>query len=74
MKIKWTTEFPKQEGNYWFWGYRCYKCEPEWMVLKVRKCANGFVYMAEGQFMYKSEVEEPHFAPITLPDFPELKP
>ena len=80
MKIKWTTKFPNKEGNYWFYGYRygkisCgQKCEPEWMIVMVRKCASGFLFMANGEFLYKNEVEEAHFAPIELPEFPELKP
>jgi hypothetical protein len=78
MKVKWTTEFPVKEGNYWFYGYRYGKvscgqeCEPEWMVVRVRKCANGLLYIADGQFMYKSEVEDAHFAPLELPEFPKL--
>ena len=78
MAIEWTTEFPKEVGNYWFYGYRYGKvscdqaCEPEWMIVKVRKCANGLLYEAKGQFMYESEVEEAHFAPVDLPDFPKL--
>ena len=83
MKLKWSTKFPKKEGNYWFYGYRYGKHwgvgqgasvnKPEWMVLTVRKCANGLLYMADGQFMFESEVEEAHFAPFELPEFPELK-
>lgn len=75
----WSTKFPEKEGDYWFYGYRygkisCgTKCEPEWMHLKVRKCANGFLYMADGQFMYKQEVEEPHFIEIEFPETPKLK-
>ena len=76
---KWTTKFPKKEGDYWFYGYRYGKvscghpCKPEWMRVKVRKCANGWLYIAEGQFMNHTEVEEPHFLPIEYPEPPELK-
>ena len=80
MKLKWSTKFPTKEGNYWFYGYRYGKvscgfpCEPEWMVVKVRPCANGLLFMAEGQCMYEKEVEEAHFAPLELPEFPKLNP
>jgi len=83
MKLKWSTKFPKKEGNYWFYGYRygkwfdrekTIKQEPEWMIVKIRKCANGFLNIAEGQFMYEKEVEEAHFAPFEPPEFPELNP
>ena len=78
--MKWSKKFPKKVGNYWFYGYRYGKVscrvesKPEWMIVKVRNCANGLLYQADGQFMYESEVEEAHFAPLELPDFPELKP
>ena len=80
MKLKWSTKFPKKAGNYWFYGYRygkisCgQKCEPEWMIVKVRKCSNGFLHMANGQFFHERELEEAHFAPFELPEFPKLKP
>lgn len=75
---KWSTKFPTEEGLYWFYGYRygkisCgFKCEPELMCLKVAKCSNGFLYVADGNFMYKSEVEEPHFIKAELPELPKL--
>ena len=75
----WFTKFPTEEGLYWFYGYRYGKrscgsaCEPELMLLRVMKCANGFLYNAEGQFMYESEVEEAHFQKIDIPEFPRLK-
>jgi hypothetical protein len=77
-QLKWSTEFPKKEGDYWFYGYRYGKiscgqpCEPEWMIVKVRKCANGVLHVANGQFMHTSEVEEAHFAKLELPEFPKL--
>ena len=76
--MKWTKKFPKKEGDYWFYGYRYGKVscghptEPEMMRLQVRKCANGFMYTAEGQFMYEKEVEEAHFCPIEYPELPEI--
>jgi hypothetical protein len=76
--LRWTKSFPKKEGDYWFYGYRygkisCgQKCEPEWMIVRVRKCVNGLLYTADGQFMHEGEVEEAHFAPLELPEFPKL--
>lgn len=80
MKSKWSTKFPTKEGDYWFYGYRygkisCgQKTKPEYMILKVRKCANAFIFIANSQFMYESEVEEAHFMPVDYPEKPELKP
>jgi hypothetical protein len=78
--VTWTTEFPKEEGDYWFYGYRYGKkscghdCKPEWMTLKARKCANGLLFSANGQFMYKNELEESWFTKLILPEFPKLLP
>ena len=75
---KWSKKFPKKEGNYWFYGYRygrvsCgHPCEPEHMLVRVRKCSNGFLYIADGQFMDKSETEEAHFMPAELPSPPTI--
>jgi len=78
VMAKWSTKFPKKEGDYWFYGYRygkvnCgHKAKPELMHLRVRQCSNGFLYIADGQFMHKKEVEEAHFIPIEFPEFPKI--
>lgn len=70
---QWTKEFPTKAGWYWFYGYRygrvsCGSEEtPRLMTVKVDTCNDGFVYIADGQFMYKSEVEEPHFKKLDEP-------
>jgi len=77
---KWSREFPKEEGCYWFYGYRYGKYDrpngetvkPELMFMEVHRCANGFMYVASGQFMYESEVEEAHFMKVDLPKLPDL--
>lgn len=75
---KWSKQFPKKQGNYWFYGYRygrvsCgHPCKPEYMFVKVRKCSNGLLYMADGQFMDKSEVEDAHFMPAEMPTPPDI--
>ena len=80
MKIEdWSTEFPKEEGEYWFYGYRYGKIscgreeEPELMFVEVRKTSNGFLFIAAGQMMWESEVEEPHFMKVDLPELPKME-
>jgi len=75
--MEWTKEWPSEVGNFWFYGYRYGKIsscgtknKPELMLVKVRKCANGLMHTANGQFMYKSEVEEAHFQPAIMPELP----
>lgn len=78
-KEQWSTEFPMEPGNYWFYGFRygrvsCgYKCKPELMFMTVLKCSNGLLYVADGQFVYDHEVEDAHFLKVTLPELPEIE-
>ena len=75
---EWSTEFPKEEGMFWFYGYRygkisCgQKSKPELLLIKVNKTRNGYIHVSEGQFMFEDEVEEPHFIKATLPSLPEI--
>ena len=75
----WSTEFPKEVGEYWFYGYRYGKIsvgrevEPELMFIEARRCSNGFLYIAAGQHMFESEVEEPHFKKVDLPELPDME-
>ncbi len=78
MKNKWMTEFPKEPGEYWFYGYR-YGRKPcgspakrEWCRVRVSLCATKApMYIAEGLFMWPSEVEDPHFIELEFPELPE---
>ena len=78
---QWSKTWPEKEGLYWFYGYRYGKYfssqkelnEPELVLMEVTKIANGFMYTGDGQFMYESEVEEPHFQKVILPQLPDLK-
>ena len=78
VKCAWSKEFPQEAGLYWFHGYRygkitCgQKSEPETMLVTVRKITNGFMYVADGQFMSEGEVEEPNFLPVVLPVLPDI--
>ena len=65
---KWITEFPEEEGWWWFFGHRFglngigeLSGAPELCPVKVRVVRNGHMYIADGSFMYKSEVLYPHF-------------
>lgn len=77
---KWQKEFPKEVGFYWFYGIRYGKVsllekdnELELMFVEVFKGANGLTYVANGQFMYESEVECVHFRKVDLPELPEIE-
>ena len=69
--MKWTSEWPEKKGYYWFYGYRWYgETKKELIFVEVRKTSNGFIYVGAGQFIYKSEVEEPLFQKVILPELP----
>jgi len=74
----WTTEFPKEEGHFWFYGYRYGKVscvqsqKPELLFVKVRKISNGYMHITEGHCMWENEVEDAHFQRVKLPKLPRL--
>ena len=76
--MKWSKEWPKEEGTYWFYGYRYGKFfgkeknKPELCLVIVHKTSNGLVYSTDGQFMYKSETEDEHFLKVILPNMPNM--
>lgn len=77
MFENWTREWPNEKGLFWFWGYRygkisCgRKCEKEMQLCDNRKISNGFILKdGNGQFMYKSEVEDAYFMKAILPEPP----
>ncbi|MCK5608945.1 hypothetical protein KAR91_44135 [Candidatus Pacearchaeota archaeon] len=76
--MKWFEQWPEKEGLYWFYGYRYGKFfgdeknKPELVLVNVRKIANGFMYTGDGQFMFESEVEKPHFQKVVLPELPNI--
>jgi hypothetical protein len=81
MMNDWITEFPTEEGWWWFWGHRYglnengnLESDPELYAVRVIALSKGFMYIADGQFMYESEVLYPHFKKMDVPtDLPEIK-
>ena len=75
---EWSIEFPKEEGVYWFYGYRWSRISvgrketPKLLLVYCTKTSNSFIYVAEGGFMFESEVEEPHFIKADLPETPKI--
>jgi len=80
---KWTKEFPTEEGTYWFYGYRWgrismgEKEKPVLAFVRVHRTGKGgkgpMLYIADGHFLYKSEVEDAHFLKADLPDLPIIE-
>lgn len=80
MKNKWTVQWPKQEGFYWFYGCPFGTGTKELGVLKVIQCGNfnnfnkvSFVYIYNGHFLYKEEGTIGKFCPLETPkDLPDF--
>jgi hypothetical protein len=54
--MNWTTEIPKREGRFWFYGDAFASditrhCKNEIRIVRVREISNGFAYIADGNFM-----------------------
>ena len=78
VRCDWSSKFPTEDGWFWFYGYRfgkisCgYPQKPELIMVRCHKSANGFTYVAAGNFMYQSEVECPNFIKAELPELPSI--
>ena len=68
----WTKGLPTEPGQYWFYGYRYgvisvgHVCEPELILIDVRKIQNGVMVVGNGQFVAKSEVEHAWHTPFNI--------
>jgi hypothetical protein len=76
---EWTTEWPIEEGLYWFYGWiygRKLDKEPKLELVKalwlgsVEKGSMSFT--TNGGFLYKSEGGEGYFQKIIQPALPDL--
>lgn len=79
MKVKWTKEWPKtDERLYWFYGWTdgkkiwgCKPVQPELTQVKVQKISNGYVYSAQGEFIWEKTAIG-LFAEIDMPEIPDI--
>lgn len=79
---KWRDEWPKEEGMYWFYGWRFGKegvggrtKEPELCLVDVRGTAQKgvFSYTTHGHFLYKSGGATGKWQKALLPELPKLE-
>lgn len=74
--IVWKAGLPSEVGLYWLYSYRYGKIscgqemEKELHLLEVQEGGNGLLLKADGQFVFDSELEEPLYMPLTLPELP----
>ncbi len=73
----WIKGMPTRVGVYWLYCYRYGKvscgmeCKKELHLLEVQACASGLLMKADGQFLFESEVEEPMYKYVSLPELPK---
>lgn len=71
--MKWTKNFPKKAGLYWFYGYRYGNvgADKEFCLVTVTKISNGFMVTTNGHWVDESEVEEALFCKTEYPEVPK---
>lgn len=62
-KNNWTTEWPKKEGLYWFYGYRYRDNNYPLKInlVSVMEVSNGFLYSINGAFWFEEEAGNGYF-------------
>lgn len=78
MKTEWSKEFPKEEGTYWCYGwhstYGFNNNKPTLMCVHVHLDGNNKpMYIADGNFLYKSEGAKGLWTKAILPTLPKLE-
>jgi len=64
----WTKEWPRRAGWYWFYGVRSNIAkDPGLHMVRVRKASDGFVYIADGTFLYEEEGAKGVFCKAVVP-------
>lgn len=71
--IKWTEKWPTKEGKYWFYGWtgsvdKKYNKKKLYFT-ETMKISNGLMFYANGQFLYKEELEG-KWTEVELPTLP----
>lgn len=75
---EWTTQWPTEPGDYWFYGYRYQRDildtdrKPALILIEVIKVRNSIATIGNGEFMFENETVHAHFSPFTPPSLPEI--
>lgn len=68
----WTSEWPTEQGYYWFYGWCfCHRDRPPgFHCVEVYRTAIGFRYATGGHFLYETEGASGIWQPVKLPNLP----
>jgi hypothetical protein len=68
----WTIEWPKEKGAYWFFGQRFRDDDVKMHLVEVwQDGAGSFVYVTNGNFLYKTEGAKGQWMKAVLPEPPK---
>jgi hypothetical protein len=77
MTIEWSSVWPTEPGNYWFYGHR-FRSEigdnlpKEMFLVKAVKTGNNKpAFIADGNFMFRDDGAQGLWAKAVLPDAPK---
>jgi len=73
--MEWSNKTPTTGGLYWFYGelYRplSQRPEPKLELVEVSKISNGYMYVANGQFVSEQEGMQGLWQKANLPELPQ---
>ncbi len=75
--MTWTTEWPTERGDYWFYGW-CWKSQkdnPEMHLVQVRQGGGDKpfpIYVTNGHFVFQGEGAEGKWLEANVPEPPRL--
>ena len=79
-KVKWTTEWPTEEGRYWFYGwYWRWQIDAGWppclsyVGVYTYDHTSGIRYVAEGLMMEKKDGGYGLWTKVEFPELPEIE-
>lgn len=74
--LRWFVRWPEPKESRYFWFYGqtsrlMYDHRPELMLVKVVKIKNGYAYVTDGRFLYRSEGARGIWAVAEIPEEPK---
>ena len=75
-KENWTAIWPKEPGEYWFYGW-CFRDRSRLKKIRLveayKNKAGQMSYVTEGHFLYKADGAEGWWTPAELPEPPGIE-
>ena len=77
-KVKWTTEWPTEDGEYWFYGWRDHyeisdMRPPQIHCVRVLGIPGGVIYANGSEPMFRSHRAYGVWTKVDFPELPEIE-